>query len=79
YKRREYVTQYHETTFAFIQRLCAEEGIWFRWEQKKDRAVVVFGDDLDAYARKQRMVQYRRDSGLESVGADAIKTLGREM
>ncbi len=79
YKRREYVTQYHETTFAFIQRICAEEGIWFRWEQKKDRAVVVFGDDLDAYARKQRTVPYRRDSGLESVGADAIKTLGREM
>ncbi|VWD04653.1 type VI secretion protein Vgr [Burkholderia lata] len=79
YKRREYVTQYHETTFAFIQRICAEEGIWFRWEQKKDRAVVVFGDDLDAYARKQRTVPYRRDSGLESVGTDAIKTLGREM
>lgn len=78
YKRREYVTQYHETTFAFIQRLCAEEGIWFRWEQKKDHAVIVFGDDLDAYARKQRTVPYRRDSGLESVGADAIKTLGRE-
>ncbi|AXF22844.1 type VI secretion system tip protein VgrG [Burkholderia pyrrocinia] len=75
YKRREYVTQYHETTFAFIQRLCAEEGIWFRWEQKKDHAVLVFGDDLDAYARKQRTVSYRRDSGLESSGTDAIKTL----
>lgn len=78
YKRREYVTQYHETTFVFIRRICAEEGIWFRWEQKKDRAVVVFGDDLDAYARKQRTVPHRRDSGLESVGADAIKTLRRE-
>lgn len=75
YKRHEYVTQLHETTFAFIQRICAEEGIWFRWEQKKNYAVVVFGDDLDAYARKQRTVPYRRDSGLESVGADAIKTL----
>ncbi|MCA8236162.1 type VI secretion system Vgr family protein [Burkholderia cenocepacia] len=75
YKRREYVTQYHETTFAFIQRLCAEEGIWFRWEQKKDHAAIVFGDDLDAYARKQRTVSYRRDSGLESSGVDAIKTL----
>lgn len=77
YKRHEYVTQYHETTFAFIQRICAEEGIWFRWEQKKDYAVVVFGDDLDAYARKQRTVPYRRDSGLESAGNDAIKTLRR--
>ncbi|RBB33088.1 type VI secretion system tip protein VgrG [Burkholderia reimsis] len=75
YKRHEYVTQYHETTFAFIQRICAQEGIWFRWEQKKDRAVMVFGDDLDAYARKQRTVLYRRDSGLESSGMDAIKTL----
>lgn len=77
YGRREYVTQYHETTFAFIQRICAEEGLWFRWEQKKERAVIVFGDDLDAYARKQRTVPYRRDMGLESVGADAIKTFGR--
>ena len=75
YRRHEYVTQYHETTFGFIQRLCAQEGIWFRWEQKKDRAVLVFGDDLDAYARKQRTVAYRRDSGLESSGTDAIKTL----
>ena len=77
YKRHEYITQYHETTFAFIQRICAEEGIWFRWEQKKDYAVMVFGDDLDAYARKPRTVPYRRDSGLESVGADSIKTLRR--
>ena len=77
YRRREYVTQYHETTFAFIQRICAEEGIWFRWEQKKDYAALVFGDDLDAYARKPRTTPYRRDSGLESVGADAIKTLRR--
>ncbi|WP_414449329.1 type VI secretion system Vgr family protein [Burkholderia sp. 22PA0099] len=75
YKRREYVTQYHETTFAFIQRLCAEEGMWFRWEQSKDYAVLVLGDDLDAYARKQRTVSYLRDAGLESSGQDAIKTL----
>jgi len=77
YKRHEYITQYHETTFAFIQRICAEEGIWFRWEQKKDYAVIVFGDDLDAYARKPRTVPYRRDSGLESVGTDSIRTLRR--
>ncbi|WP_368621707.1 type VI secretion system Vgr family protein [Paraburkholderia sp. BR13444] len=77
YKRHEYVTQYHETTFRFIQRLCAREGMWFRWEQKKDRAMIVFGDDLDAYARKQRTVSLRRDSGLESVGTDAITSFER--
>ncbi|CAB3769672.1 type VI secretion system Vgr family protein [Paraburkholderia solisilvae] len=79
YKRHEYITQYRETTFAFIRRMAAQEGIWFRWEQKKDRAVVVFGDDLDAYARNQRVVPLRRDAGLESVGAEAVKSLKRHM
>ncbi|MGF6874691.1 type VI secretion system Vgr family protein [Paraburkholderia sp. MM5477-R1] len=77
YKRHEYITQCEETTFAFIQRICAEEGIWFRFEQKRDHAVIVFGDDLDAYARNQRVVPFRLHSGLESVGVDAIKTLER--
>ncbi|MGF6787524.1 type VI secretion system Vgr family protein [Paraburkholderia sp. 35.1] len=77
YKRHEYITQCEETTFAFIQRICAEDGIWFRFEQKRDHAVIVFGDDLDAYARNQRIVPFRLHSGLESVGVDAIKTLER--
>ncbi|WP_439889630.1 type VI secretion system Vgr family protein [Ralstonia sp. 25C] len=79
YKRHEYITQYHETTFAFLRRIAAEEGIWFRFEQKKDHAVIVFGDDLDAYARNQRVVPLRRDAGLESAGMESIKTLERHM
>ncbi|SAK64753.1 type VI secretion system Vgr family protein [Caballeronia ptereochthonis] len=75
YKRSEYITQYYETTFAFIQRLCAEAGLWFRFEQKKDRAVLIFGDDLDAYARKQRVVPCRMHAGLESAGAESIRSL----
>ncbi|WP_250516513.1 type VI secretion system tip protein VgrG [Caballeronia sp. INDeC2] len=75
YKRFEYVTQFHETTFAFIQRLCAEAGLWFRFEQKHDRTVVIFGDDLDAYARKQRILPLRSHSGLESAGAESIRSL----
>ncbi|WP_086974099.1 type VI secretion system Vgr family protein, partial [Caballeronia glebae] len=75
YKRFEYITQFYETTFAFIQRLCAEAGIWFRFEQKNDRTVIIFGDDLDAYARKQRVVPYRSHSGLESAGAESIRSL----
>ncbi|WP_244829932.1 type VI secretion system Vgr family protein [Caballeronia sp. TF1N1] len=75
YKRHEYITQYHETTFAFIQRLCAEEGLWFRFEQKHDRAVIIFGDDLDGYARKQRIVPFRAHSGLESAGAESVRSL----
>jgi len=75
YKCHEYITQYHESTFAFIQRIAAHEGIWFRFEQVKNRDVIVFGDDLDAYARYQRTVPLRRESGLDSAGAQAIKTL----
>ncbi|SAK88047.1 Rhs element Vgr protein [Caballeronia catudaia] len=75
YKRHEYITQYHESTFAFIQRLCAEEGVWFRFEQKHDRAVIIFGDDLDAYARKKRIIPFRLYSGLESAGAESIRSL----
>nr|WP_284508418.1 type VI secretion system Vgr family protein [Caballeronia sp. INML5] len=75
YRRFEYETQFYETTFAFIQRLCAEAGIWFRFEQKADRTIIVFGDDLDAYARKQRVVPYRSHSGLESAGAESIRSL----
>ncbi|MBC8642228.1 phage late control D family protein, partial [Caballeronia sp. EK] len=75
YKRFEYVTQFHETTFAFIQRLCAESGLWFRFEQKSDRTVIIFGDDLDAYARKQRIVPLRSHSALESAGAESVRSL----
>lgn len=79
YKRHDYVTQYHETTIAFIQRIAAAEGIWFRFEHGEDREVMIFGDDLDAYARSQRIVPMRRDAGLESVGAEAVKSLERHM
>jgi type VI secretion system secreted protein VgrG len=77
YKRHAYVTQYHETTIAFIQRIMAEEGMWFRFEHTKEREVMIFGDDLDAYARNQRIVPFRRDAGLESAGAEAVKSLER--
>lgn len=77
YKRHEYVTQYKESTFAFIQRIAAQAGMWFRFEQQKHYEVIVFGDDLDAYVRNQRTVPLRRDSGLESAGAEAIRSLER--
>ncbi|ASL42258.1 hypothetical protein bAD24_I02120 [Burkholderia sp. AD24] len=79
YRRHDYITQYHETTLAFIQRIAADEGIWFRFEQAKGHEVIVFGDDLDAYARRQRVAPLRRDAGLESVGAESVKSLARHM
>ncbi|CAE6724510.1 type VI secretion system Vgr family protein [Paraburkholderia haematera] len=79
YTRHEYITQYHETTFAFIQRIAADEGIWFRFEQAKDHEVIVFGDDLDAYARNQRIVPFRRHSGLANSGGESVRSIERHM
>lgn len=50
YPRRAYCAQYDETDLAFVQRLCAEVGIWFRFdapewpEQSGAAEVVTFGD-----------------------------------
>lgn len=76
YAPREYTTQYQETSLAFVQRLAADEGIWWRIDNNDEREVVVFGDDLDAYARPGLDVPYREDAGLEAGGAQAIRTLG---
>ena len=38
YSVREYVTQYLESDFDFINRLCEEEGIWYAFEQHDNMA-----------------------------------------
>ncbi|MDA8138786.1 MAG: type VI secretion system tip protein TssI/VgrG [Desulfobacteraceae bacterium] len=49
YKQREYCVQYRETDLHFIQRLCAEEGIFFFFEHSPDRHLMVFGDGTVNY------------------------------
>jgi type VI secretion system secreted protein VgrG len=78
YPRHEYITQYAESTFAFIQRLAAQAGLYFYFEQTRDWDRLVFGDSLDTYQRNGRTVPFRQNAGLESAGAEAIRTLDRE-
>ncbi|GFZ98818.1 type VI secretion system Vgr family protein [Dyella caseinilytica] len=78
YPTREYTTQYEETTLNFLQRIAADEGIWFRFQQTVDREVIVFGDDLDAYDRSGQTAPMRADAGLESTGTEAIKSLAQQ-
>ena len=77
YTVREYVTQYLESDFAFINRLCEEEGIWYAFEQHEQHGdVVVFGDSPEHYFRDPSLpVSYRPHAGLESVGTEALFNL----
>lgn len=44
YEKRNWTVQYRETDLAFVQRLLAEEGIWFTF-QFDGKDTVVFSDD----------------------------------
>lgn len=71
------MTQYLESDFAFINRLCEEEGIWYAFEQHEQHGdVIVFGDSPEHYLRSQGLpVSYRPHAGLESVGTEALFNL----
>ena len=49
YQPKEYAVQYQESDLAFISRQAEEDGIWFFFEQSKDKGVVVFADSKSAY------------------------------
>ncbi|WP_085693773.1 MULTISPECIES: type VI secretion system tip protein TssI/VgrG [unclassified Pseudomonas] len=60
---RDYCTQYGESDFAFIQRLCAEEGIAWHHRHSADRHLLVFTDD-PVYLITLPATPYRPDSGM---------------
>jgi type VI secretion system VgrG family protein len=49
YPKREFVVQYKESDLAFISRLTEDLGIHFFFERKKDKDVLVFGDENAAF------------------------------
>lgn len=71
YPKREQVMQYDESDFAFISRLLAEVGIWYRFASD-DRLyieVVEFHDDQRHYEFNVKLA-LRPQSGLNSSGQD---------
>ena len=76
YPKREQVMQYGESDLAFIARLLAEVGIWYRFssDERLGLDVVEFCDD-------QRLYQFdvglplRAQSGLSSSGEDSVWAL----
>jgi len=49
YGKRNYCVQYRESDFAFLSRLCEEEGIFYFFEHTSDKHTIVFGDRPDVH------------------------------
>jgi type VI secretion system secreted protein VgrG len=73
YPRREQVMQYGESDLAFIDRLLADVGIWYRFtsDERLGIDVVEFCDDQRLY-QFDIALPYRPQSGLGSSGQDAV-------
>ncbi|WP_248806281.1 type VI secretion system Vgr family protein [Pseudomonas sp. MWU13-2100] len=74
YPKREQVMQYDESDLAFIARLLAEVGIWYRFtsDERLSIDVVEFHDDQRHYAKPPVELPYRPQSGLGSTGQDGV-------
>ena len=60
---REYCTQYGETDFEFVQRLCAEDGIAWHHQHSPEGHVLVFTDD-QTWFPKLGETPYLQESGM---------------
>ncbi|MBD9574331.1 type VI secretion system tip protein VgrG [Pseudomonas sp. PDM23] len=76
YPQREQVMQYGEDDLAFIQRLTAEVGIWYRFSMNPELRIetVEFHDDQRHYLPAPPL-PLRPLSSLESSGQDAVWSL----
>jgi type VI secretion system secreted protein VgrG len=76
YPRREQVMQYNESDLAFITRLLAEVGIWYRCtsDERLNIDVVEFCDDQRGY-QFDVALPLRSPSGFSSSGEDAVWAL----
>ncbi|WP_440973662.1 type VI secretion system tip protein TssI/VgrG [Pseudomonas koreensis] len=60
---RDYCTQYAESDFEFIQRLCAEDGIAWHHQHSIDGHLLVFTDD-QVFLPRLAATPYKRESGM---------------
>ncbi|QBH98768.1 type VI secretion system tip protein VgrG [Limnobaculum zhutongyuii] len=73
YPVKEFVTQWQESDLAFIQRIVADSGIWFRFEthDKHSCDVVIFGDSEQQY-QDGPTASYRQPSGNNDEGVASV-------
>ncbi|EPR9025634.1 type VI secretion system Vgr family protein [Cronobacter dublinensis] len=73
YPERELITQWRESDLAFVQRILAEVGIWWRTEMDTAREldVTIFADSQLYYLFDVRL-PYREPSGLHDGAEEAV-------
>lgn len=73
YPARELITQWRETDLAFIQRLLAEVGIFWRFEMdtRLEQDVIIFQDSQAQY-QTGVILPLRNPAGMSDSGADSI-------
>lgn len=66
YPEREYCVQYRETDFNFICRLMEEEGIWWYFDQTKDKPVLKMCEKANDYLAitGEAKLAYRSAAGM---------------
>jgi Rhs element Vgr protein len=76
YPMREFITQWQESDLAFIQRILADIGVWFRFEtdSKQGCQVLVISDSEQGYHNHGTIV-YKHPNGTPDNGTDSIRDL----
>jgi len=60
---REYCVQYRESDFDFIDRLAAEEGIYYYFEHQDGMHIIVFSDDTQKAPALSMPLEYNSQPG----------------
>ncbi|MBD2805022.1 type VI secretion system tip protein VgrG [Xenorhabdus sp. ZM] len=73
YPTRELITQWRESDLAFVQRLLAEVGIYYRFEMdsRLAREVVIFSDSAEQYQFGVHLPLHNT-AGMNDSGADSV-------
>ncbi|MGB9096820.1 type VI secretion system Vgr family protein [Erwinia sp.] len=76
YPQRELITQWQESDLAFIQRLLAEVGIFWRFEMdnRLEQDVVIFLDSQQQYQFGTKL-PFRPSSGLSNIGEESVEAI----
>lgn len=64
YELLDYITQFNETDWNIIKRICERSGIWFKFEQTQDHEVIKFCDSLQSYHHIDKEYEYIPENGL---------------